>query len=161
MSLITRSLGRARALITHSGFPYRSAPTPNGVAPAPQRSRLGSDFDTAWARRYPARLTRAALVEGIMRPTMTILADPRVYGQDRLEQLDGPVIFAANHHSHADTPLMLTTIPDPWRHRMVVGAAADYFFGTRIGGTIAALTIGAIPIERTKVEGREYSVFGG
>ncbi|MDE0927412.1 MAG: lysophospholipid acyltransferase family protein [Acidimicrobiales bacterium] len=151
MSLITRSLGRARALITHSGFPYRSAPTPNGVAPAPQRSRLGSDFDTAWARRYPARLTRAALVEGIMRPTMTILADPRVYGQDRLEQLDGPVIFAANHHSHADTPLMLTTIPDPWRHRMVVGAAADYFFGTRIGGTIAALTIGAIPIERTKV----------
>jgi 1-acyl-sn-glycerol-3-phosphate acyltransferase len=33
----------------------------------------------------------------------------------------------------------------------VVGAAADYFFRTRIGGSIAALAIGAIPIERTKV----------
>ena len=32
----------------------------------------------------------------------------------------GPVIFAANHHSHLDTPLMITSIPEPWRHRLVV-----------------------------------------
>ena len=38
--------------------------------------------------------------------------------------LDGPVIFAANHHSHLDTPLMITSIPTPWRHHLVVGAAA-------------------------------------
>ena len=50
---------------------------------------------------------------------------------DRLAALAGPAIFAANHHSHADTPLLLTTIPEPWRHRIFVGAAADYFFKTR------------------------------
>jgi 1-acyl-sn-glycerol-3-phosphate acyltransferase len=60
-------------------------------------------------------------------------------------------VFVANHHSHVDTPLLLSTIPDRWRHKIVVGAAADYFFGTRVGSAFAALVIGAIPIERTKV----------
>ena len=32
----------------------------------------------------------------------------------------------------------------------MVGAAADYFFGTRITGAMSALGIGAIPIERAK-----------
>ncbi len=86
-----------------------------------------------------------------MRPAMSAIASPSVKGLDRLDRLDGPVIFAANHHSHADTPLLLTTVPEPWRHRLVVGAAADYFFRSRVGGSIAALAMGAIPIERTKV----------
>jgi len=33
----------------------------------------------------------------------------------------------------------------------VVGAAADYFFGTRVTAALSSLVIGAIPIERTKV----------
>ena len=60
-------------------------------------------------------------------------------------------VFVANHHSHADTPLLLTSIPDPWRHRTLVGAAADYFFGNRFSGAVSALAIGAVPIERTRV----------
>ena len=91
------------------------------------------------------------IVEGLMRPAMKFLADPHISGVDRLSGIDGPVIFAANHHSHADTPLLLSTIPDPWRHHLVVGAAADYFFSTRIGGTISSLAMSAVPIERTKV----------
>src|SRR5690606_2186782 len=56
-----------------------------------------------------------------------------------------------NHHSHIDTPLLLTSIPDRWRHRLVVGAAADYFFGTRVTATMSAMVIGAIPIDRQRV----------
>ncbi len=82
---------------------------------------------------------------------MSALAAPDRRGSDRLLALEGPAIFAANHHSHLDTPLMLTSIPEPWRHKVVVGAAADYFFGTRVTSAVSALTIGAIPIERTKV----------
>jgi 1-acyl-sn-glycerol-3-phosphate acyltransferase len=33
----------------------------------------------------------------------------------------------------------------------VVGAAADYFFGTRVTGAVSALALGAFPIERTTV----------
>ena len=64
------------------------------------------------------------------------------------------MIFAANHHSHIDTPLVLTSIPDRWRYRMFVGAAADYFFGNRVTAALSALVMGAIPIERTKVTRR-------
>ena len=124
---------------------------PLGVAPPPARRRLGADYDTAWARRYPARLARAAIVEGVMRPVMAVVADPTRAGVDRLDGLDGPVVFAANHHSHADTPLLMTSIPEPWRHQLVVAAAADYFFASRAGSALSALAIGAVPVERTRV----------
>ncbi len=82
---------------------------------------------------------------------MTMLAAPTIRGLDRLADLEGPAVFAANHHSHIDTPLMLSAIPEPWRHHIVIGAAADYFFGNRVTAPLSALVIGAIPIERSKV----------
>ena len=151
MGQVSLRVAKARAMVGRFGFPWQAAPVPTGVAPAPPTRQLGADYDTAWARRYPARLARAALVEGVMRPTMSAIASPNRRGLDRLDDLDGPVVFVANHHSHADTPLLLTSIPEPWRHRVVVGAAADYFFGNRLSGAVSALAIGAVPIERTKV----------
>ena len=91
----------------------------------PGEQRSGADYDTDWARRYPARVARVALVEGVVRPAVAVLARPERHGLDRLDDLEstdrGPVIFAANHHSHVDTPLLLTTIPEPWRHQLFVG----------------------------------------
>ncbi len=151
MSPVRRSVARARSLVGGLGFPWRAAPVPTGIEPPPPGRGLGADYDTGWARRYPARVTRAAFVESVMRPTMAVLAAPARRGLDRLDGLDGPVVFVANHHSHADTPLLLTSIPEPWRHRVVVGAAADYFFGNQVSGAVSALAIGAVPIERSKV----------
>ena len=151
MGQVSLRVAKARAMVGRFGFPWQAAPVPTGVAPAPSTRQLGADYDTAWARRYPARLARAALVEGVMRPTMSAIASPNRRGLDRLDDLDGPMVFVANHHSHADTPLLLTSIPEPWRHRVVVGAAADYFFGNRLSGAVSALAIGAVPIERTRV----------
>ena len=133
------------------GFPWRAAPVPTGIEPASPRHPLRADYDTSWARRYPARVVRAAILESVMRPVMAVIASPARRGLDRLDDVDGPVVFVANHHSHADTPLLLTSIPDPWRHRIMVGAAADYFFSNRVSGAVSALAIGAVPIERTKV----------
>jgi len=142
-----------RALRARS-FPLRAPNVPGGVDPPHVPGRTGVDFDTDWARRWPARMFRAAMVEGPMRAMVQVLASPRRRGTDRLSELEGPVIFAANHHSHIDTSLLLTSIPEPWRHKIVVGAAADYFFGTRVAGTVAALAMGAIPIERTALNRR-------
>jgi len=96
-------------------------------------------------------VARAVIVDDILRPVAHLLARPEVTGLDRLEDLDGPVIFVANHNSHLDTTLLLATIPERWRHKTVVAAAADYFFPTRVKGAVSALTIGAIPMERSKV----------
>lgn len=136
-------------------FPYAAPTTPKGVEALPTKGKLGADYDTAWARRFPARFARLTLLEGVMRPAVAALGAPERDGIDRLTSLtDGPVIFAGNHHSHLDTPVVLTSIPEPWRHRVFVGAAADYFFRTRITSAISALLIGAIPIERSKVTRR-------
>jgi 1-acyl-sn-glycerol-3-phosphate acyltransferase len=134
-----------------ASFPFRSPTIPLGVDPPPPSRPLGADYDTDWARSPVARVARGALVEGVMRPLAQVLGSPTVEGLDRVSGLDGPVVFVANHHSHADTPLLLTSIPDRWRHKVVVGAAADYFFATKLSSALSAFVIGAIPIERTKV----------
>lgn len=136
------------------GFPYRAPSTPLGIEPAPVEKTTGAHYDTDWARRKPARMARAAIIDGPMRLIVSGLAAPDRRGQDRLEGIEGPAIFAANHHSHVDTPLMLTSIPEPWRHKLIVGAAADYFFGTRMTSALSSLVIGAVPIERSKVSRR-------
>lgn len=138
-------------IVRNAGFPFRAPSVPLGVEPPPDPNPVGADYDTEWARTPAARAARSALVEGFMRPLTTVLGSPRLDGLDRLDGLEGPVVFAANHHSHFDTPLLLTSIPRPWRHKIVVGAAADYFFATRVSSAVSAFVIGAIPIERSKV----------
>jgi len=128
-------------------FPFSAPTVPGGVEAPTRKQRAGADYDTAWARRYPARLARVALVEGIARPVVAALARPL----DDLADAGGPVIFAANHHSHVDTPLLVTSIPEPWRHKLFVVAAADYFFRTPVTSALSALALGAIPMERSKV----------
>ncbi len=142
---------RASAIVRRTQFPLRPPRVPSGVEPPPAAGRTGADFDTDWARRTPSRLARAVIVETVMRPAMAALARPERRGLDRLDDLEGPAIFVANHHSHIDTPLLVTSIPTPWRRELVVGAAADYFVATRLTSAVSALVIGAIPIERSKV----------
>jgi 1-acyl-sn-glycerol-3-phosphate acyltransferase len=140
-------------------FPYSAPPVPEGVEAPTPRSRSGVDYDTEWARRLPARLGRSTLRATVMRAVVSALAAPEVHGLDRLEAWrdragDGPVIFAANHHSHVDTPVLLTSIPEPWRDRLFVAGAADYFFRNPVTSALSALAIGAIPIDRTRVSRR-------
>lgn len=136
------------------GFPLRAPTWPTSVPRPPVERTTGVDYDTAWARRYPARLTRALVVDELMRPMVHALASPRVTGLDRIEGLQPPAIFAANHRSHLDTPLLLCALPARWRHHTVVAAGADYFFTNRISSAASALAMGAIPIERQKVSRR-------
>ncbi|MGH9243322.1 MAG: lysophospholipid acyltransferase family protein [Acidimicrobiales bacterium] len=153
---------RASTLVRRLSFPYRAPPVPRGVEPPVKKKRVGLDFETEWARRAPARLARGLLLEGVLRPSLAALADPERRGGDRLAGLAAvagddpprPVIFAANHHSHIDTPLVLTSLPPAWRRKVFVAAASDYFFRNQVTGTVSALVLNAIPIERTRVNRR-------
>jgi len=137
-----------------SRFPYRAATWPGGVARPPVKRRTGMAFETEWARRYPVRLARALVLDGVTRPAVRALASPELAGLDRIEGLEAPAIFTANHASHVDTALLLASLPSRFRHRTIVAAAADYFFDTRAKGAAFAFVLNAIPIERTKVSRR-------
>jgi long-chain acyl-CoA synthetase len=50
-----------------------------------------------------------------------------VDGADHLHALDGPVVFAANHQSHFDTPVILTALPNRWRRTIAVAMWKEYF----------------------------------
>lgn len=151
---VQRRLPRPTAALRAAEFPLRAPTLPGGVEPLPKEPRLGAAYDTDWARSPAARVGRLALLEGAVRPLIRAVADPERRGYDRLVGLDGPAIFAANHLSHIDAGLLLTSLPEPWRHRAFAAAAADYFFDTRLKATMSALALNAIPIERTKVTRR-------
>jgi len=127
---------------------------PLTVEPLLGEDTLGANYDSGWARRQPARYARFLLTEGLVRPIVAGLARPERRGLDRLADLDGPVIFAANHHSHLDAGLLITSLPEPHRHQVFAAAAADYFFDNRVKATASALVLNAIPIERSKVTRR-------
>ncbi len=148
--------GAVRAVaapLRNFGFPYRAPTVPRTVVVPPEVSGLGAHYDTEWARRPLASATRAAIVEGPIRLAARVIASPEVHGTDRLADLANldeppPVIFAPNHHSHLDTGLMIRSVPAAWRHKLVVAAAADYFFDKRWKAALSALSLNAIPIDR-------------
>lgn len=143
-----------RDLTAQAQFPYRAPTVPLSVEPKRPDPTLGAHYDSDWARKLPARYARFFVTEGVMRPLMAGLAQPERRGLDRLADLEGPVIFAANHHSHLDGGLIITSLPEPYRHQVFAAAAADYFFDSRVKATASALVLNAIPIERTKVTRR-------
>ena len=134
-----------------------SRPTVPSSVELPQKApTTGIDFPTAWARRMPARAIRRVVSETLMQSVVTVVLRPTVIGLERLATLseEEPVIFVANHSSHADTPLLLRSLPEPWRNKLFVAAAADYFFPNRGTGIASALLLNAVPIERNKVTRR-------
>lgn len=141
-------------IVGRLGFPWTAAPVPIGVDPPEAPDELGDRYDTDWARRPLARALRRGVIETVGRVGTDIIARPEVRNLDRMEDLDGNAIFVANHHSHLDTPVLLTHLPRPWRSELVVAAAADHFFDTRPKAAAISWAYGAIPMERKKVSRR-------
>ena len=106
-------------------------------------------FPTAWARTRPARAVREAILRYGFKPLVWTETQPTVEGLDRLDLLEPPVLFVANHTSHIDTPLILCSLPTHWREKTAVAAAADYFFDVKWRAASTALVFNTFPIERT------------
>jgi 1-acyl-sn-glycerol-3-phosphate acyltransferase len=105
-------------------------------------------FRTDWSRRRPAMAAREVAQKAGLEPLFRSQVRTHVEGLDVLERIDGPVIFVANHASHLDTPLILLSLPDEWRRRTAVAAAADYFFDTWWRAVGSVLLFNTFPIDR-------------
>jgi len=51
----------------------------------------------------------------------------KTIGSEHFSEMEGPVIFASNHQSHADTHVITHTLPNHLRKTTAVAAAYDHF----------------------------------
>jgi len=78
-------------------------------------------------RTWIAKLIRGISLEGILLPIAKMIARRRVSGLENLTSLHDPVIFAANHQSHFDAPIILASLPLRWRRRIAPAMWKEYF----------------------------------
>lgn len=105
--------------------------------------------DLGWARMEPIRTIRYLLQRGILMPFNEVMTHPVIEGGEWVRELERPVILAANHQSHADTPLLLHALSDRVRERTVVAAAADYWYDRPVLGNLVGIWLNTFPFSRT------------
>ena len=116
--------------IDESAFSEAQRP---GSAAGAGRSRVGQrrgaaepvDFPT-WTRSWWARATRRVnLPLWILRCARVRVAT--VSGRDHLADLEGPVIFASNHQSFMDGPVIMAALPARWRYAVAPAMLKEMF----------------------------------
>lgn len=81
----------------------------------------------SWNRSWVVRLIRRLSLATWILPLCRLFARIRVEGLKQLESLDGPVIFAANHRSHMDTPVMFSALPPRFRYNLAPAMSKEFF----------------------------------
>ncbi len=81
----------------------------------------------SWPRSAAAALIRWPFRHLLLLPLFRGFARLEVRGLEHLEGVEGPVVFAPNHLSHADAPALLAALPPRLRRRTAFAAWAEYF----------------------------------
>jgi long-chain acyl-CoA synthetase len=72
----------------------------------------------------------------------------RVTGLERLDGIQGPVLFTPNHCLHLDNAIILTRLPLGVRWKLSVAAAADTIYDNPVQGVLASVIANAFPLAR-------------
>ncbi|HUE68558.1 MAG TPA: lysophospholipid acyltransferase family protein [Candidatus Acidoferrum sp.] len=139
---VVRDVGRVRRAWHWNTPRPHTWPEQGAVVPAPAT-------DLGWARAEPVRSIRWLIQRALLLPFTEAMVHPKVEGREFVRDLERPVIFAANHSSHADTSLILHSLTDAARDRTVVAAAADYWFKHPLLGNVVSLFLNTFPFSRT------------
>jgi long-chain acyl-CoA synthetase len=150
-----------------------TAPASEAAAPAPAAIYASKPLETidfpAWNRGWAARAVRRASQPTWLLPLARLFAWVTVEGKHHLDTLEGPVIFAANHQSHMDTPAILWALPARWRYWVAVAMAKEFFkahffpeqyttrqwFTSSLNYYLAALFFNAFPIPQREAGARQ------
>ncbi len=80
-----------------------------------------------WNRSPLARAARRVSLPTWILPLARPFVSLTVEGLEHLASLREPVIFAANHQSHMDAPVILQALPARWRYRVAPAMAKEFF----------------------------------
>jgi long-chain acyl-CoA synthetase len=126
------------------------------------------EFPT-WNRIWLARVVRNVALTVAWLPLTRLFAHARISGREHLASLHGPVIFAPNHQSHLDTPLVLSALPARYRYHLAAAMWKEYFdahfnpgrhtryerFRDSVLYWLAALLFNAFPLPQTEAGARQ------
>lgn len=122
-----------------------------------------------WNRSRPADLLRRIALPGLILPLGRLFAWLRVEGRENLRNIEPPVIFASNHQSHFDVPMIFAALPARWRYRTSPAMAKEFFdahfhpasypwhnrFTSGLNYYLAALVFQAFPLPQREAGTRE------
>jgi long-chain acyl-CoA synthetase len=150
-----RDVGQLRGLIeraaTHEALPTKPFDFP------------------VWNRSWIARIARRMSLPILILPLARVFAWIRVEGRERLDAIEEPVVFASNHQSYMDTPVIMAALPPRWRHRLAPAMAKEFFeahffpeehgrlawFTSSLNYYLAALLFNAFPLPQREAGARQ------
>jgi long-chain acyl-CoA synthetase len=143
---------------------------PVDAAPGTVQPAAAEVFEfPAWNRSWPARLVRGVSIPTWILPPLRFFVSLEVRGLEHLTNLEGPVIFAANHQSHFDTPVILDALPGRWRRRLATAMLKEFFkahfypdefpWGARLTNStnyyLASLFFNTVPLPQREAGARQ------
>jgi long-chain acyl-CoA synthetase len=138
-------------------------------APAAVLQRAEPIAFPSWNRTAPVRALRRASLPTWILPLARVFVTLEVQGLEHLDSITGPVIFAANHQSHLDGPMILQALPPRWRYRLAPAMAKEFFkahfhpagysFGSRVTNSLnyylASAFFNAFPLPQRETGTRQ------
>lgn len=102
-----------------------------------------------WTRSPWSRLIRRVTLPTVVLPALSYYMRVRVTGLEHVTGMDRPVLFAANHQSHMDTPAIYQALPPRWRYRIAPAMAKEFFspaFLSQLQYRLACQCFNAFPL---------------
>ncbi len=165
-----KTVGELKALCEGSGGSGGSGRSESGEPRGAATGRVAAPLVfPRWNRSGVARFLRRVSLPTWILPLGRVFMSLKVEGLEHLRDLDGPVVFAANHQSHLDTPAILSALPPRWRYALAPAMAKEFFhshFNRReaglwkwswntLGYVLASLFFNAFPLPQREAGARQ------
>jgi long-chain acyl-CoA synthetase len=140
------------------------------LAKAPQQAQVAEPVDFPSWNRHPliGLIRRLSLATWIL-PLARVFAWIHVEGREHLRDIRGPVVFAANHQSHFDVPVILASMPGHVRKTVAPAMSKEFFrahffpegqpwrevFSKRLNYYLAAFFFNAFPLPQREAGARQ------
>ncbi len=113
-----------------------------------------------WPLNPAVRVVGLGFQVAIMQPLVRIFYRVHTTGAERLDGLEGPVVFIPNHCLHTDNAIILSRLPVGWRWKLSAAAAADTIYANPLKGVLASVLANAFPLRREGGVRRSLELLG-